>query len=140
MGTPLGTPPGTPTARGTNRVLLLGLGYACLALAFIGALLPVMPTTIFLIIAAWAFGRASPRLRAKLRADPRFGAMLSHWEDHGSISPRAKRAALTGMAIGWLMVTLVFRDLLASGIAGACMVAVAVYIVTRPSHPGSPAP
>lgn len=136
----MGTPPGTPPARGTNRLLLLGLGYVCLALAFIGALLPVMPTTIFLIIAAWAFGRASPRLRAKLRADPRFGAVLSHWEDHGSISPRAKRAALTGMAVGWLMVTLVFRDLLASGIAGACMAAVAVYILTRPSHPGRRAP
>lgn len=66
--------------------------------------------------------------------------MLSHWEDHGSISPRAKRAALTGMAVGWLMVTLVFRDLLASGIAGACMAAVAVYILTRPSHPGRRAP
>jgi uncharacterized membrane protein YbaN (DUF454 family) len=133
---PIAAPEEPPPVRGPNRLLLLGLGYACLALAFIGALLPVMPTTVVLIIAAWAFGRASPRLRAKLRADPRFGAMLSHWEDHGSISPRAKRAALTGMAVGWLMVTLVFRDLLASGIAGACMAGVAVYILTRPSHPG----
>lgn len=115
--------------------MLLGLGYLCLMLAFIGALLPVMPTTIFLIIAAWAFGRANPQLRARLRAHPRFGATLRHWEDHGSIGPRAKRAALGGMALGWLMVTALFRDLLASSIAGACMLGVAVYILTRPSHP-----
>ncbi|MDO9712622.1 YbaN family protein [Paracraurococcus lichenis] len=115
--------------------MLLGLGYLCLVLAAIGAVLPVMPTTVFLIVAAWAFGRANPQLRARLRAHPRFGATLRHWEDHGSISPRAKRAALLGMAAGWLMVTLVFRNLLASGLAGACLLAVAAYVLSRPSQP-----
>lgn len=133
-----GPPAGGPPSGGPNRVLLLGLGYACLALAAIGAVLPVMPTTIFLIAAAWAFGRASPQLRARLRAHPRFGATLRHWEDHGSISPRAKCAALAGMALSWLVVALSFRNLLASGIAGACMLGVAVYILSRPSHPRAP--
>jgi uncharacterized membrane protein YbaN (DUF454 family) len=124
-----------PTARGPSRLLLLGIGYACLVLAAIGAVLPVMPTTIFLILAAWAFGRASPKLRARLRAHPRFGAAIRHWQDHGSISPRAKRAALVGMALGWLMVTALLRNLLTSGMVGACMLAVAAYILSRPSHP-----
>ena len=128
-------PEAAPPARGANRLLLLGLGYLCLALAAIGAVLPVMPTTVFLIGAAWAFGKANPQLRDRLRAHPRFGATLRHWEDHGSIGPRAKRAALAGMALGWLMVAVVFRDLLASAIAGGCMAMVAVYILTRPSHP-----
>lgn len=99
-----------------------------------------MPTTIFLIVAAWAFGRASPQLRARLRAHPHFGATLRRWEDHGSIGPRAKLAALAGMGLGWLMTTAIFRDLLASTLTGACMAAVAVYILTRPSHAGPGAP
>ncbi|WP_205082779.1 YbaN family protein, partial [Paracraurococcus ruber] len=128
-------PAATPPRRGPSRPMLLGLGYLCLVLAGIGAVLPLMPTTIFLIVAAWAFGRANPQLRERLRQHPRFGATLRHWEDHGSISPRAKRAALAGMALGWLMVAVVFRNLVASGIAGACLLAVAAYILSRPSHP-----
>jgi uncharacterized membrane protein YbaN (DUF454 family) len=122
--------------RSPNRVLLLGLGYGCLGLAAVGAVLPLMPTTVFLLIAAWAFGRASPQLRERMRASPRFGPLIRDWEEHGAIRPRAKRAALLGMAASWVVLTLVFRDLLASALAGACLLAVAAYVLTRPSRIG----
>ncbi len=48
-------------------------------LGFIGALVPLMPTTIFLILAAWFFARSSPRLEAWLMHHPRFGATLRNW-------------------------------------------------------------
>jgi uncharacterized protein len=124
-------PPRTP-----NRLLLLGLGYGCLGLAVLGAILPLMPTTVFLLIAAWAFGRASPRLRERLRSDRRFGPLIRDWEEHGAIRPQAKRAAILGMAASWVLVALVFRDALASAIAGAVLVAVAAYVLTRPSRIG----
>jgi uncharacterized protein len=115
-----------------SRPLWLGLGYCSLALAALGVALPLLPTTPFLLLAAWAFGRASPELRQRLRANPRFGPMLRDWEEHGAISARGKRASLTGMALCWLLLLLVFRDALVAGVAGACMAAVAVYILTRP--------
>jgi uncharacterized membrane protein YbaN (DUF454 family) len=118
-----------------QRLALLGLGYLCLALAAIGAVLPVMPTTVFLIIAAWAFGRASPRLRAKLLDNPRFGPTLRAWQEHGIIGPRAKRAALSAMALSWVLLALLVRDAKASAIAGFCLLAVALFIATRPSFP-----
>lgn len=119
----------------SSRLLLLGIGYANLMLAAIGAVLPLMPTTVFLLIAAWCFGRASPALRERLRAHPRFGQALRDWEQHGTISPRAKRAALLTMALSWSLVALAFRDLLLSAVAGACMAAVCLFLFTRPSHP-----
>jgi uncharacterized membrane protein YbaN (DUF454 family) len=118
-----------------QRLALLSLGYLCLALAAIGAVLPLMPTTVFLIIAAWAFGRASPALRAKLLSHPRFGPTLKDWQAHGTISRPAKRAALSAMVLSWLVLTLVFRDPTASAIAAGCLLAVALFIATRPSAP-----
>ncbi len=122
--------------RAPNRPLLLALGYASLGLAAVGAVLPLMPTTVFLIIAAWAFGRASPELGERLRNSRRFGPLLRDWEEHRTIRPAAKRAAVLGMALSWALVTVVFRDLVASAISGACLVAVAAWILTRPSRAG----
>ena len=124
--------------RRPQRLLWLCGGYLSLGLAVIGAILPLMPTTVFLLIAAWCFGRSSPALRAKLLASPRFGPALRDWQEHGSISRRTKRAALLGMALGWLLVAVAFRNLLASAIAAACLLPVGLFIVTRPSHSKPP--
>jgi hypothetical protein len=127
-------PGSTTVARSPQRLALLGLGYACLGLAALGAVLPLMPTTVFLILAAWAFGRASPTLRARLLAHPRIGPTLRNWQQHGTVSRRAKRAALLAMAASFVLTTLIFRDLMASAIAGLCMAAVAAWLLTRPSE------
>lgn len=124
----------TPAAGRTQRLAMLGLGYACLGLAALGAMLPLLPTTVFLIIAAWAFGRASPRLREKLLADPRIGPTLRDWQQHRRVSRRAKRAAVVAMAISWLLTAALVRDIRIVAIAGACMAAVALWLVTRPSE------
>jgi uncharacterized membrane protein YbaN (DUF454 family) len=118
-----------------QRLALLGLGYLCLVLAAVGAVLPLLPTTVFLIIAAWAFGRASPALRAKLLGNRRFGPPLKAWQAHGIIGRQAKRAALAAMALSWVLLALVVRDVRASAIAGGCLLAVAAFIATRPSFP-----
>lgn len=121
--------------RRPHRPLLLGAGYASLALAALGAVLPLMPTTVFLLVAAWCFGRASPALRKRLLADPRFGRTLQDWEEHRTISLRAKRAAVLAMALSWALVALVSRDVLVSAVAGTCMAVVGLFILTRPSRP-----
>lgn len=82
-----------------RRIYLIP-GVFFLILAGIGAVLPLMPTTIFLILAAWCFGRASPRFEAKLLNHPRFGPSLRAWREEGAIPRNGKRAATLGMALG----------------------------------------
>lgn len=80
--------------RGLRRTLWLGLGWLSLGLALIGALLPIMPSTCFVLLAAWAFGRSSPRLAAWLRGLPLFGRVILDWERDRAMPPLAKAWAI----------------------------------------------
>lgn len=89
--------PGTSLIRAFY--LVLGLGFV--GLGFVGAFLPVLPTTPFLILAAACFARSSRRLEAWLMDHSRFGPLLVAWRDRGAIPMRAKWASLIGCAAGF---------------------------------------
>lgn len=121
------------------RWVWLVAGLACVALGFIGAFVPLMPTTVFLIMAAACFARSSPRLEAWLLEHPRFGPTLRAWRKEKAIPRVGKIMACLGMAVGmslfwwgahphWPLLLLV------GGAIGAC----AAYVVTRPA-PSKPA-
>ena len=112
--------------------LVLGLGFV--GLGFIGAFVPLMPTTIFLILAAACFSRSSPRLEAWLLNHPRFAPTLRAWRAEGAVPRRAKIAACLGMAVGFGLFWLVVRPGLWLGLTVAvAMTACAVFVVSRPS-------
>jgi uncharacterized membrane protein YbaN (DUF454 family) len=76
------------------RTLLIAAGLLSLALAALGVLLPLLPTTPFVLLAAGCFSRASPRLHTWLLRLPLAGRMLDEYERHGGLSRRSKRNAL----------------------------------------------
>ncbi|QDU18233.1 YbaN family protein [Urbifossiella limnaea] len=87
-------PPGAkPPATGLRRGLFLAAGVGCVGLAYLGALLPGLPTTPWVLLASWCFARSSPRLQAWLRRSPVFGALLRDWDEHRGIRRRGKRVA-----------------------------------------------
>lgn len=81
-----------------RRYLYLIAGFLCLGLAVIGALLPVMPTTVFVILAAYCFTRSSPRMERRLLEHPRFGPHIVRWRERGAISRAGKKAATIAFA------------------------------------------
>ncbi len=101
-GPPSGPSSHAPKSPRTNamRLVFLALGSTSLALGIAGALLPLLPTTPFVLLASWCFLRSSPALDARLRRLPWLGAMLTDWERHRAIRPEVRRLALLGMALG----------------------------------------
>ncbi|KAB8062726.1 TonB family protein [Janthinobacterium violaceinigrum] len=110
-------------------------GMLMVALGVIGALLPVMPTTIFLILALACFSRASPRLEHWLLHHPRFGAPLRQWREHRAVSRRGKAMACLGMAIGFVAMCLGHPPWWVIAMVGAMEIAVIIYLLRRPNGP-----
>lgn len=122
-------------AQGGRRVALLIFGWCNVALGLIGVVLPVMPTTVFLIVALWAFTRSSPRLRRWLYNHPRFGPGLRDWERYRVIPPRAKWLAAIMMAASLGIVTAMSDSWVLPVTVGCIMAVALLYVATRPNHP-----
>ncbi|QKV19241.1 YbaN family protein [Oricola thermophila] len=80
------------------RLFWLAIGFLAVAAAAAGVVLPLLPTTPFLLVAAFAFARSSPRLEAWLLQHPRFGPLIVDWRTEGAIGRRTKAIALATMA------------------------------------------
>ena len=87
-----------------RRPVLLGTGWLCVALGIVGIILPLLPTTPFLLVAVWAFSRSSPEMAEKIRANRYAGKYIRDWEDAGVIPPGAKLFAVVMMTamLGYL--------------------------------------
>ena len=122
-------------ARPGVRPALIAFGWINVGLGTAGVFIPGLPTTVFLIVALWAFSKSSERFHRWLYSHPRFGPPVREWSEHGVVPPRAKFLATTVMAASWVLLTLVVAsDWRLPGLVGAVMVAVAAFILTRPSH------
>lgn len=82
------------------------LAYSCIGLGTAGLVLPLLPTTPFLLIAAWAAPKGSPRLERWLLQHPRLGPALCAWRDQRAIPRRAKRLAVALLLLSWLVLWL----------------------------------
>jgi len=115
-----------------KRLVFRIVGLAATALAVAGLFVPLLPTTVFLIVAAWAFGRSSPTLEAWLRNHPRLGPLIADWEERGAVPRPAKAAAVAGMGASLLAMWLLGVQPWAMGAAAAVLAVVAAWLISRP--------
>jgi uncharacterized membrane protein YbaN (DUF454 family) len=121
-----------------RRPILLATGWLSVALGIVGIILPLLPTTPFLLIAVWAFSRSSPELAEKIRSHRLAGNYVRDWEDAGVIPTGAKLLVVVMMtatfgylhfgadAPAWVQIT-----------AGLTMAGAAVFVLSRPGRRAS---
>ncbi len=85
-------------------------GWACVGLAVLGSILPLLPTTPFLLLASWCFYRGSPRIHAWLHRSPVFGPTLDDWHHYRGIRRGMKRRAIA-MVTGVVALSLLLNSL-----------------------------
>lgn len=129
------THPPKPPLAGPARWLLLALGVLLTALATLGAFLPVLPTTPFLLLAAACFVRTSPALHQRLLENRIFGPYIAQWQ-HDHTIPRAAKRKAYGLAAMTFTLSILAVDSTRLRILLACIgLALMAFLAWLPTTP-----
>jgi uncharacterized membrane protein YbaN (DUF454 family) len=120
-----------PARWGGRRIFYFGLGWVFFGLGVVGAVLPGLPTTVFMLLAAWAFSHSSARFERWLLEHRWFGASIRRWRAHRVVPARVKR-------IAYVMMSATFALSIASGrvpwwvlLAQALLIGYGVWFLAR---------
>ena len=128
----------TPFAHCGARIAVMAFGWLNVGLGVVGIVVPGMPTTVFLLMALWAFSKCSTRFHFWLYNHKTLGPPIRDWHERRMIPARAKVAAVAMMSMSVAILALfVAESWLLPGAVAACLVPVAAFILTRPSRPAA---
>lgn len=110
-------------------------GWFFFLLGVVGIVLPVVPTTPFMLLALWAFSKSSDRFHHWLYHHKYFGPPLQQWSQHHVIPAPAKVLSISMMSISFAYL-LLYRDIhIYILIAVATVMLYAVwFILSKPSY------
>ena len=116
-----------------KKIILLTIGWVSVGLAFIGVFVPGIPTTIFLIVALWAFARSSKKFHSWLLNHKRFGPILQNWVSHKVVPFNAKIL----MVLLQIFAVVIFHYSIQNGyltiLLAIILILVALYVLSLPS-------
>jgi uncharacterized protein len=116
------------------RLIWQGVGWTSLTVGVIGIVLPLLPTTPFLLLAAWAFSKSSERLHAWLLNHPKLGPPIVQWHRYGVIPNRAKAVAILAISLSFSGMLFLGAPTWALTLQFLVLAAVSWFILTRPSR------
>lgn len=115
------------------RIFLFTVGVISLILGVIGALLPVMPTTPFVLLAAACFSRSSKKLHRMLTENKYFGDIVKNYENGLGLSRRNKVRAISLLWISILVSSIVSGSLIVFAVLTAMSIGVTIYLLRLPT-------
>ena len=121
------------------RLLFALLGGLSLGLGVLGAFLPVLPTTPFVLLSAFCFGKSSPRVHAWLVNHRWFGGMIRDWQTHRGLRPHVRRRALWLMAASFTLSIYLVPLWWVRGLLVLTFMVLALWMLRLPAVPERPA-
>ena len=115
-----------------SRPVWLTAGILSLGCGFAGSVLPILPTTPFILLAVYAFAKSSPRLHDWLIGHAQFGPLIYNWREYGAIDRRTKIISLIVMALTPLVTWFIGAPYWILIIQIVVLSIAATFIVTRP--------
>ena len=118
-----------------KRIVLIAVGLVSLALGTIGVFVPLLPTTPFVLVSAFAFAKSSDRLHQWLVDHDVFGPLIANWREHGAISRRTKIVSILSMVAILAISTILAVPTHVIVIQAVVLSCSGVFILTRPLPP-----
>ena len=118
-----------------KKIILISIGWFCVGLAFIGTFVPGIPTTLFLIIALWAFAKSSKKLHTWLLSHKRFGPILQNWETHKVVPKKATQLMVVLQIIAVIIFHYSIQNIYLTIGLIILLIFVARYVISLPSKP-----
>lgn len=116
-----------------TRLPFAALAYVCTALALAGVVLPGLPTTPFVLVAAWAASRGCPSVHRWLHRHCLLGPLLRAWETQRAVPTRAKWTAVGLLGASWGAMFLYTDGPLVPALTAPLFIAIALFVTTRPA-------
>jgi uncharacterized membrane protein YbaN (DUF454 family) len=116
------------------RWTLLFAGTVFVGIGILGIFLPLLPTTVFFLIAAWCYARSSHRLYDWLHHNKYFGKYIKNYRQGNGISRSGKISTIVILWGGILYSIFVTQNLIIQLVLAAIAIGVTIHIVVIPTH------
>jgi len=122
----------TSNMKNSLNVFMAALGCLCVILGVVGIFLPLLPTTPFLLLAAWLFSRSSNRFHTWLMNHPKLGPFILVWQNGGGIERHVRTRVLIFLWVGMSISMLIIAKLWAVVLLSCIGCGVSFYIMRQP--------
>lgn len=114
------------------KLAMVCAGWLCVVLGVLGIFLPLLPTTPFLLLAAWLFARSSERFHSWLLSHPKLGPIISTWQNGGGLERRVRRRILTVLWLSMALSMYIINQLWAVALLTTIGACVTLYLLRLP--------
>ncbi|MBT3873543.1 MAG: YbaN family protein [Actinobacteria bacterium] len=118
-----------------HKPVFFTIGILSLSLGYVGIVVPGLPTTVFILIAAWAFSKCSTKFTYWIENHRLFGPMVLNWQQYRGLSRRAKKVAILTLIPTFAFTIFIAFSMIGDLIFGFFGIALCTWLATRPEPP-----